>query len=135
MIEPVVFASVEVALADYLTAALADRDIEGPVVNGVPDRTRLTRYVLIVRIGGAVSNLITDTPRIVAECVDQYGTAAAELAVIVRALIGAAAPGYIGGIWVDKVRDLGMIFSPDPDTNLPRYVITTELHAKGAAMT
>lgn len=132
--KPVVFAPVEVAVADYLTTALAAREIAGPVVNETPDRTRLGRYVLVLRIGGAVSNLITDTPRIAIECVDRYGTAAAELASIVRALIDAAAPGHIGGVWVDRVRDLGMTYSPDPDTNMPRYVLTKELHIKGVAL-
>lgn len=134
MIEPVLFAPAEVAVADYLTTVLAAREIDGPVVNGTPDRIRLGRYVLVVRIGGAVSNLITDTPRIAIECVDTYGTRAAELASIVRALIDAAAPGYVGGLWVDRIRDLGMTYSPDPDTNTPRYVLTKELHIKGAAL-
>lgn len=132
--KPVVFAPVEVAVVDYLTAALAARDIAGPVCNETPDRTQLGRYVLVLRIGGAVSNLITDTPRIAIECVDRYGAAAAELASIVRAVIDAAAPGLVGGLWVDYVRDLGMNYSPDPDTNMPRYVITKELHVKGVAL-
>lgn len=133
MSTPVAFSPVEVALADHLAAALAARDIDVAVLNGVP-HTRPSRYVLIVRIGGSQSNLITDTPRIVAECCDQYGSAAAELAKVVRALIGAAAPGYISGLWVDLVRDLGVVFSPDPDTNLPRYLVTKELHVTGTVL-
>lgn len=134
MIDPVRFAPAEVALADYLTTVLADRDVDGPVVNEVPDRTQWSRYVLVLRIGGAKANLITDTPRLMVECVDQYGSAAAELAAVVRALIDAAAPGLVGGVWVDRIRDLGMTYSPDPDTNLPRYLLTKELHTKGAVL-
>lgn len=135
MIKPVVFSPIEIRLADHLAATLADRDIEVPVINELPARDRPISYVLILRIGGSRSNLITDTPRVVFECVGAYGAAAAELAAIVRALIDAAAPGYVGDIWVDKVRDLGMAYSPDPDTNQARYVITKELHAKGTALT
>lgn len=135
MIEPVLFPVIEVALADWLAAALGDRDIEVPVLNEVPTPTQLSTYVLILRIGGARSNLLTDTARIVAECCDRYGQAAAELAGIVRALLDAAAPGYVGDIWVDRVRDLGMVYSPDPDTHMPRYLLTKELHVQGTALT
>lgn len=131
--KPVVFGATEMALAGHLSAALAARGITIPVVNGVPHE-RPPRYVLVVRIGGSQSNLITDRPRIVAEVCDTHGPDAADLAAIVRALIGAIAPGWIGDIWVDKVVDLGLVFSPDPDTNDPRYLVTAELHVTGAAM-
>ncbi|WP_052372589.1 hypothetical protein [Nocardia otitidiscaviarum] len=130
---PVMFPVVEMAVADHLATALAARGMAVPVVNGVPHE-RPSRYVLVLRIGGTQSNLITDRPRIVAECCDQSGPDAAELAATVRALLGAIAPGSIGGIWVDRVLDMGLVYSPDPDTNDPRYVITCELHVRGAVL-
>lgn len=135
MIKPVVFAAVEIALADYLVTGLAERDVEVAVVNELPAANQLTRYVLVLRIGGGLSNLITDSPRVTIECVAEYGSAAAELAGLVRALVDAAAPGYLGAVWVDQIRDLGMSYSPDPDTNAPRYLIQKELLLKGAALT
>jgi hypothetical protein len=131
MTTPVVFEPIEIALADWLTTALAARDITVPVVNAVPNNPRPPSYVLVLRPGGAQSNLITDQPRIIAEAVAEYGSAAADLAKVVRALISAAAPGYISDIWIDSVRDLGMTFSPDPDTNAPRYLINKELYVRG----
>lgn len=135
MIEPVVFAAAESALADHLAARLAERDVEVAVLNELPATSTAGRYVLIARIGGGLSNLITDTVRVVIECVDEYGSAAAELAGLVRALVDAAAPGYLGAVWVDQIRDLGMSYSPDPDTNAPRYLIHKELLIKGGALT
>lgn len=130
---PVVFGAAEMALADHLNTALPVHGMTVPVVNSVP-HDRPSRYVLIIRIGGSQSNLITDRPRIVAECCDEHGPDAAELAALVRALIGAIAPGQMAGFWVDKVVDLGLVYSPDPDTNLPRYLVTTELHVTGTRL-
>jgi hypothetical protein len=128
MTQPVVFGLIEVALADHLAALMAV-----PVFNNVP-HTRPPEYVLLLRVGGSLSNRVTDRPRIVAECCAELGTTAADLASVVRARIGAVAPGYVGGIWVDKVIDMGVVYSPDPGTNSPRYLVTAELHVTGAAM-
>lgn len=131
--KPVVFKAAEMAVADHLSAALAARGITVPVVNGVPHE-RPSRYVLILRIGGSTSNPITDRPRIVAECCDTHGPDAADLAALVRALLSGMAPGWVAGAWIDKVVDLGLAYSPDPDTNLPRYLVTAEFHVTGAAL-
>ncbi|MGI5223061.1 hypothetical protein [Nocardia sp. CA-290969] len=131
---PVVFGLIEVALVDYLAAALTARGETVPVYNNVP-RERPPEYVLALRVGGAQSNLVMDRPRIVAECCAEVGVRAAELGALVRALITATAPGWVGEIWVDRVVDLGLVYSPDPGTNLPRYLVTAELHVMGAALT
>ncbi|WP_327100063.1 hypothetical protein OIE68_15565 [Nocardia vinacea] len=129
----VIFGDIEVALADHLAAVLADRGVSVPVVNAVPAE-RPTRFVRVARIGGLTGNLVTDRPRVVAECNDTLGTGAHDLGALVRALIGAIAPGYVGSVWVDKVKDLGLISSPDPDTNTPRYIVTAELFTTGTAL-
>ncbi|SNY84037.1 hypothetical protein SAMN04244553_3590 [Nocardia amikacinitolerans] len=134
MSEPISFADIEIALANHLTTELAARNVLVPVVIAVPS-TRPKRFVRLVRVGGSTSNLVTDRPRIVAECWDSIGAGAADLARIVRALIRATAPGYIGPVWVNKVIDLGIAFIPDPDTNTPRYLVSAELHVRGEELT
>lgn len=128
----VIFGDIEIALADHLAAALAERAAGAPVFNAVPAQ-RPKRFVRLVRVGGSQSNLITDRPRIVAECWDVTGGGAHDLAALVRGLITAVAPGYVGEIWVDKVIDMGLSFSPDTATNLPRYLVPAELHVTGTA--
>lgn len=135
MTTPIAFDPVEIALADHLTTALAGRGVTVPVLNSVPRTGRPASYVLVLHPGGSLANIVTDRPRTVVEVVAGSGSAAADLAKIVRALINASAPGYVGGIWVDKVIDMSLAFSPDPDTNGPRYLITTELWCRGTALT
>ncbi|WP_348245922.1 hypothetical protein, partial [Salmonella enterica] len=86
---PVTFPDIAITLADYLAPALAARGVTVPVVAEVPD-PRPDRFVRVVRIGGPRANLITDTPRVVAECWDLSCAGAADLASVTRALIGAA---------------------------------------------
>lgn len=126
----VVFPDIEVALADHLATVLAGHDTDVPVVIAVPAK-RPARFVRVTRIGGAAANLVTDRARIVAECWDTTGAGAFDLARLVRALVGALAPGYLGDVWVDRSIDLGVVFSPDPDTNIPRYLVTAELAVTG----
>lgn len=132
---PVVFTPIEAALAEHLEAALATHGITVPVLNAVPRTGQPSRYVLVLHPGGARANLLTDRPRVVVEVVDEYGQAAADLASKVRALVTAVAPGYVHGIWVDRVIDMGQVFSPDPDTNAPRYLVTAELWCQGVKLT
>lgn len=134
MTQPVSFGVVEMALADHLSAKLAERSDTARVVNEVPHE-RPSRYVLVMRIGGGEANLVTDRPRIVAECCDPYGPAAAALADVVRALIKTAAPGWVGGMWIDKASISSVAYSPDPATNSPRYLVYAELLTRGAILT
>ncbi len=135
MITPVVFESAVIAVADYLSARLDERDIAVPVINELPRMNRPPRYVLVVQPGGSQANLITDRPRLVTEVVAEYGSAAADLAAVVRALLGACAPGRLGQMWTDRANNVGFAYSPDPDTHMPRYLITTEMWCKGTALT
>ncbi|MFC4124935.1 hypothetical protein [Nocardia rhizosphaerae] len=129
-----IFAQIEVAVADHLTAALPMRGIIVPVRNAVPRTGRPPSYVLVTRPGGGQRNLATDGPRLVVEVVAESGADAGSLAAIVRALLRAAAPGYVGEVWIDRTRDVGLAFSPDPDTNAPRYLLTVEVWQRGAAL-
>lgn len=131
---PLTFPNIEVALADALADALTKHGAAVPVVLAVP-ATRPARFVRITRVGGSAANRIIDRARLVAECWDTSGLGAADLAALTRALITAAAPGYLGPgpelVWIDRVVDLGMAYLPDPDTNIPRYLVTAEVYATG----
>lgn len=131
---PVVFAPIVVALADHLAAELTARGIAVPVVNSVPRTGRPPTYVLVVKPGGGQANLVTDQPRIVTEVVAESGLAAENLAAEVRAHLTACGPGWVGDIWVDRSRHISQAHSPDPDTNAPRELITTELWCQGRAL-
>lgn len=134
MTTPIAFGDIEVAVADHLAAALAARGIAVPVVIEVP-AVRPPRFVRVTRPGGSQSNLVTDRPRIIAECWDEIGTGAADLAKVVRALLGAVAPGYVQGIWVDLTKDLGVANLSHPSyPDIPRYLVTKELHVRGEVL-
>lgn len=124
------FAPIEIHLAPKLAAALTARGTTVPVVLAVP-AMRPPRFVRLVRVGGSTSNPVTDRPRIIAECWDTSGLGAANLATLVRAELGATEATKVGPAWVEKVVDVGLAFIPDPDTNLPRYLVTAELHVRG----
>jgi hypothetical protein len=134
MTTPIAFGDIEIALADHLAAQLAAHGITVPVVIEIP-ATRPPRFVRVTRPGGSQSNLITDRPRIVAECWDELGTGVADLAKVTRALLGATAPGYVSGIWVDLAKDLGLAYLPHPQyPGIPRYLVTAELHVRGEVL-
>lgn len=133
--EPVSFGAIEVAAADHLAARLPARGWDVLVANSVP-RNRPETFVLVVpRVGGGLTNIVTDNPRLVVECHSTVGTTAGDLAAVVRAELQAVAGGYMGGLWIEKVGDISLVFRPDPDTNLPRYLVTKQFWVTGAALT
>lgn len=131
--EVVVFGDIEVALADHLAAVLAERNADAPVFVKVPT-VRPTRYVRVRRVGGPQINRETDKPRVVFECCDALGTDAHDLAALVRGLIKAATPGYIGALWVSDIIDPTLSEDADPVTGSPRYLVTTELLVTGTVV-
>lgn len=134
MTAPVAFGDIVTALAEHLETLLPTYGIAVPVVASVP-ATRPKRFVRVANPGGSQGNIVTDRPRIVCECWDVTGAGASDLARVVRALVSAAAPGRVGGIWVDRVVDLGRAYSEDPGTKLPRYLVSAELHVRGEELT
>jgi hypothetical protein len=141
MNERIVFADIEMALVDYLTAELADISDTAQVVTRVPDprpvrMVRVTRNDRKARLdvedreGRRGAHLALDRPRIVLECTDDAGNSH-ELAANVRALVTAAAPGYIGNIWCDNVDDAGGENDTDPVTDTPRYTLVVDLIVRG----
>ncbi|WP_336086206.1 hypothetical protein [Nocardia sp. SSK8] len=141
MLERVVFADIEEALVDYLSAELADLADTAAVVTRIPDprparmvrvarNDRKARLDVEDREGRRGAHLAFDRPRIVVECTDDAGSAAI-LAANVRAIVTSLAPGYIGEIWCDSVEDAGGENDTDPQTDAPRYTAIFDLIVRG----
>lgn len=133
MSELLVFPDAESVVVSWLRPELGKTGITVPVATKMPN-PRPPRFVRIVRTGGAQRDIVTDRATLVFECWDSSEPGAAQLAGIVRALLGAAAPGWLGAVWSDRIVDLGMVPSPDLDAGSPRYLVTAELHLRGSAL-
>ncbi|WP_052313568.1 hypothetical protein [Nocardia thailandica] len=142
--ERIALPDVESALVDYLTVELAAASDSAAVTTSVPEprparMVRVTRNDRKARVdvedreGRRGSQLILDRPRVVLECTDDAGNAAG-LAALVRGIVTAAAPGYIGSVWCDHVEDAGMENDTDPVTAAQRYTIVTDLIVRGTVL-
>ncbi|GAB2525462.1 hypothetical protein [Nocardia heshunensis] len=144
MPERVIFSDIEKVLVDFLSAKLAAVSDSASVVIKAPD-PRPTRMVRVARNdrkkrldvedreGRRGAQLVLDRPRLVLECADDAG-GAAELASKIRSIMNAAAPGYIGTVWCDRVEDVGLENDTDPVTAAPRYTIVTDLIVRGKVL-
>lgn len=144
MFEKIVFPDIEKVLVDFLSAQLAAVADTAVVVTKVPD-SRPTRMVRVVRDDRKVrldsedrekrrgSHLVLDRARIVFECTDDDGNAAG-LAALVRGILNAAAPGYVGTVWCDYFEDAGVENDTDPATAAPRYSFTADLIVRGKVL-
>ncbi|MGW5316722.1 hypothetical protein [Nocardia thailandica] len=133
MPELIVFPDAEAVAVSWLQPQLVARGIAIPVATKVPN-PRPPRFVRVVRTGGAQRDLVTDRATLVFECWDSSDPGAAQLAAVVRALLGAAVPGWLDTAWSDRIVDLGMVPSPDLDAGSPRHLVTAELHLRGTAL-
>jgi hypothetical protein len=144
MLERIEFADIEDALTVYLTARLTSLSDTATVVTEVPD-PRPSRMVLVARNdrkkrvdredwkGRHGAHLILDRPRLVFTCSDDAG-GSADLAALVRSFVTAAAPGYIGTVWCDRVDDAGAETDLDPVTSTPRHIFTADLTVRGKVL-
>ncbi|GAA5102672.1 hypothetical protein [Nocardia iowensis] len=144
MTERIVFPDIEKTLVDYLTAQLTAASDTAKVVTRIPE-PRPSRMVRVTRNdrklrqdvedreGRRGPNLILDRPRVVLECTDDSGTAAS-LAGLVRAILSAAAPGYLGSVWCEYIEDVGLENDTDPATAAPRQVIVADLIVRGKGL-
>lgn len=144
MHERILFPDIEQTLVDYLAAQLAAVSDTATVVVKVPDprpsrMVRVTRNDRKARVdvedreGRRSAQLILDRPRVVFECTDDVG-AAANLAALVRSILSAAAPGYLGTVWCDQIEDAGMENDTDPATAAPRYTLVADLIVRGTVL-
>lgn len=144
MTERIVFPDIETTLVAYLTTELAAVSDSAQVVTRVPE-PRPARMVRVARDdrkgrmdredreGFRGSYLIIDRPRVVLECTDDSG-AAAGLVSVVRSILTAASPGYLGTVWCDRIEDVGVENETDPATAVPRYVITADMYVRGTVV-
>ncbi|MFF2553451.1 hypothetical protein ACFVUS_20805 [Nocardia sp. NPDC058058] len=144
MPERIVFPDIEKTLTDFLTAQFAALSETAKVVTRVADprparmvrvsrNDRKSRVDIEDQVGRRGAQLVLDRPRVVFECFDDAGNAAG-LAALVRSIVNAAAPGYIGTVWCDYVEDAGEENDTDPVTAAPRYTIITDLIVRGTVL-
>lgn len=114
-------------VADRLRALLEPT----PVVTRVP-KPRPDRFVLVRRLGGARANLVVDDAQLGIECWDDTDAEAHDLAQLARAHVNAMAGTVAGGVRVYAVREFaGPADLPDPLSNQPRYVFTSQVAVRG----
>jgi hypothetical protein len=115
----------EAEIGAHLAARLAALGDAAVVSTRIPNPAPV-RIVRVIRAGGGKIDLITDAPLIILECCDDDEVAAGDLARKVRAIMFAAAPGYVRNVWCSRIHEAGAVFEPDLETLKPRYVITAE---------
>ncbi|MFE9579274.1 hypothetical protein ACFYO1_23010 [Nocardia sp. NPDC006044] len=141
MTERIVYPDIEKTLVDYLTAQLAGVSDTAKVVTRIPDprpprmvrvvrNDRILRQDVEDREGRRGPDLILDRPRVVVECTDDSG-AAADLAALIRGILSAAAPGYLGTVWCEYIEDVGLQNDTDPATAAPRHAVIADLIVRG----
>ncbi|MFC9435548.1 hypothetical protein [Nocardia sp. NPDC057030] len=144
MTERIVYPDIEKTLVEYLTAQLAAASDTAKVVTRIPDprpprmvrvkrNDRILRQDIEDREGRRGPSLILDRPRVVLEFTDDAGGAAG-LAGGVRAILSAAAPGYLGSVWCEYFEDVGLQNDTDPATAAPRQVMIADLIVRGSVV-
>lgn len=94
--------------------------------------TRPPRFVRTIRTGGFRRDPITDVARLTFECWNTSKVEAERDAQAVRAALEALRGTTLNGIKVHLIDEIaGPQDSPDPSTDVPRYVMTHELHLRG----
>jgi len=133
MAEVIVFPDLENRLVDYLAAALAERGDPAAVSVTVPN-PRPSRFVLVPRIGGVRRNFVVDSATIAVECWDDTDAGAADLAALVRGLVGALPGQVLDGVPVYRVDEFaGPANLPDPRSAQARYTFTVSISYRGTA--
>lgn len=141
MTERIVYPDIEKTLVEYLTAQLAAASDTAKVATRIPDprpprmvrvvrNDRILRQDVEDREGRRGPDLILDRPRVVVECTDDSGVAA-DLAALIRGILSAAAPGYLGTVWCEYIEDVGLQNDTDPATAAPRHAIIADLIVRG----
>lgn len=135
MAEAITFDDPEPLVVAYLTAALAERDVDAPVSTWVPsDRPDL--FVRVMRTGGAPRTIAHADAYVTVECWATRGTdeAASDLARLCFGLMSAldtesahvpAGPRGVVGLPVSL---------PDPDSSASRYVFTRVVRLRAHAL-
>lgn len=118
---------IEAAFVTYLNAQLTP-----PVSTRVPN-PRPASHVRVQVVGGEVTNVAMDAPRLLVECWAPTSTAAALLARQAWARIAETPGTTVAGVFVSRVRSSRPVNFPDPDTTSPRYQFTVDLRVAMSA--
>lgn len=104
-----------------------------PVGHDVPD-PRPDEFVTVVRGGGVRQTVVSDNPTLLFECWGPTPEAAMDVAQLIRAYVNALPyERVVDGVPVYRVNEVaGPADLPDPVSNQPRVVFTTQVHLRGA---
>lgn len=100
---------------------------KSPVYVTPPSRVP-KRYARLSRVGGIMSNLVTDSALITVSCYSSDPADAADFANECRELFAGSRGGFVDGCWVRWWQEIsGPSNYPEPDVDLTRYQFTGEL--------
>lgn len=138
MNEVILFGDIETALITKLTADLATRSDTAAVQSDgnkpSSPTPRPDRLVVVRRLGGARSGLVTDGASIEFHCYDSSETEAQELAQLIRALVYSYSGHTLSGLLIHRIEEYAApARMPHPKSHNPRYVFTASVFYRGAA--
>ena len=124
MTEAIIFPDVESILISYLEPLLGVQ-VSTKIRDAYP-------FIRINRVGGPITNLVTDLPMVVFEAWAENSVDASDLARRARAYVGALEQSDVNGAWVRRVNEVvGLMQYDDPVTETPRYTFTVQLDVRG----
>jgi len=133
MIPAVIFPDAQALLIPELQARLAANGNSAPVVSKVP-KPRPAAFVQVNRTGGTKPTPVTEAVQITCDSWSDTAPAAAELAMLVRAIITDLAGTQLDSTQVYRVEEFsGAAELPDPATGTPRYRQTFAIHLRGSS--
>jgi hypothetical protein len=137
MTQLVVFPDVTALAIDVISAELDERELTADVASRVPgDRTLGSGPLIVVRsTGGETYDTIFHTAQISVEAWDDDEAQAHDLCQLAVAILRSVAATVVAGTALYKV-DItgGPAYSPDPQSEQPRYTVAAALTVRGATI-
>ncbi len=131
---PVKFPDVEAALVGWLPAAVSPYGVDAPVSTQIPN-PRPPKFVRLFRTGGPSRDVVVDDAQVTFECWANSDTDAADMALVVRAVILAVANTDAGGDLLYRAREFsGPARLPD-ESGQHRYSWTVQVSTRGVPLT
>ncbi len=133
MIPAVIFPDAQALLIPELRARLATAGSPVPVVSKVP-KPRPESFVQVNRTGGSKPTPVTESVQITCDSWADTAPAAAELAMLTRAIITNLAGTQLDSTQIYRVEEFsGAAELPDPATGTPRYRQTFAIQLRGSS--
>lgn len=134
MNEPIAFPDAEAALVAWLPGVIATYGVDAPVHTRTPN-PRPDQFVKVFRTGGPSRSVVLDDAQITVECWGQSDSEAADMALVVRAVILATANTEAGDALIYRAREFsGPARLPD-ESGQPRYSWTVQVTTRGVPLT